>query len=637
MTDTEAFRERLATLKAERAARLKVLEPEQHDADLVPDLPYEPSETDIQLDKIIEDLGVLEAYRRWCGKSHPKPHPGQTEGIKVSCPLPNHPDNDPSAWLNTEKNTWFCGGCQQGGDTYDIAAVHFGYPIPGYKEGARFHSLREDIAKSLGYVFYKPAGADDSVLVAPIPESSEPEPETKPGPDKKPESTPLMAPPTLAPVLTTPYSEEEEDDFDEYTFPSLNWNSLVEPDTFLSAYMEQTSKDDVPEEYHFWNGLIAIGLAVGRDAVLKDNPDVLGNLFICTLGNTGSGKSRANKYLTELLNKAIPYDYTDDFSKGVKKIGAPASAEALIGGFSRPLYDPANPKSLVGYAPIRGLVTFNEFSALAGRAERLGNILKPQLMDLYDASSRISTVSVTHGEKIAEYPFGSVLTTTQPRALRKVLSSADAHSGFINRWIFVAGPPKKISAWSSARVDITPAVAPLERIHGWVGLGKTLLPTSTAFGLYEEFFRTTILPDVKADKSEVLTRLHLTTKKLMLLFALNSRHENIEESDVQKMIQIYRYLIDCYAISSAEIGNTVHQRLQAKILDILNNFWEKHKRGATQRELILYLNLKRNREFELYLVVNTLKYLSELGMIEVETSAGGRGKGRPTVRYKPAV
>jgi hypothetical protein len=55
-----------------------------------------------------------------------------------SCPIPGHADANPSAWVNTEKNVWYCGRCSQGGDVYDLAAFHFGMPVPGYKEGGKF-------------------------------------------------------------------------------------------------------------------------------------------------------------------------------------------------------------------------------------------------------------------------------------------------------------------------------------------------------------------------------------------------------------------------------------------------------------------------------------------------------------------
>src|SRR3546814_6014676 len=72
--------------------------------------------------------------------------------------------------------------------------------------------------------------------------------------------------------------------------------------------MDATVKDDVPEEYHFWNGLLGLGFALGRDVSLMDFQPVYGNLFVCTLGRTGSGKSRAKGHLDRLLSTALPHE-----------------------------------------------------------------------------------------------------------------------------------------------------------------------------------------------------------------------------------------------------------------------------------------------------------------------------------------
>jgi hypothetical protein len=159
-----------------------------------------------------------------------------------------------------------------------------------------------------------------------------------------------------------------------------------------------------PEEYHFWNGLLAVGLALGRDATLWDRRPIFGNLFVCLLGNTGDGKSRSFESLKDLLVKALPHRWDDPNSKGIRVVQSPASAEVLIHNFSKPVLDPTNPKVVSYYAPVRGLIDFNELSGLVGRTNRQGNVLKPTLMEFYDASGVISTSSMTTGTKEAWQP-----------------------------------------------------------------------------------------------------------------------------------------------------------------------------------------------------------------------------------------
>jgi len=197
------------------------------DKDLIPEQPHERSKEDLEMDRIIKDIDIIDAYKRWCGKMNPEPK-GKTESIMISCPVPGHLDRNPSAWINTDKQTWFCAACDMGGDALDIAAFHFG--INDYKSGAKFHELRRKMAESLGYTLTKMPG-NVTVITPPVieeEEKSEPEVET---------------------VATVTELNEE------YEEPSiqlgLDWGSIVPEGTFLDKYMEATIKDAVPEEYHF--------------------------------------------------------------------------------------------------------------------------------------------------------------------------------------------------------------------------------------------------------------------------------------------------------------------------------------------------------------------------------------------------
>ena len=150
------FAERRRKLLEERArADGTYVEPFKDD-DII-DVKSDSESSDPEMDAAIESIDIISAYRKWCGKSEPRVG-SRTESIKVSCPNPDHPDADPSAWINTEKKTWYCGKCEEGGDVYDLAAIYFGYPRPGYKEGQEFHKLRQQMAEDFGYVVKKVAG-----------------------------------------------------------------------------------------------------------------------------------------------------------------------------------------------------------------------------------------------------------------------------------------------------------------------------------------------------------------------------------------------------------------------------------------------------------------------------------------------
>lgn len=578
------------------------------DPELIPPNEFTRSEEDRAMDKVIERIDILEAYRRWCGKMNPQPRTGQVEGIKISCPIPGHRDANPSAWINTDKQTWFCGACEQGGDAHDLAAYHFGYDVPEYKEGSTFHDLRRQMAEDFGFSFTKlPGGV--TVVSAPEPESGDEEP-------------------VEAEVI-----ELYEDEDDEWIIPELDWRPLVAPDTFLDSYMKATILDDVPEEYHFWNGLLALGFALGRDVRLFDLVPVYSNLFICTLGHSGSGKSKARYHLDALLSEALPHEWSNPNSKGVRKVSAPGSAEVLIHNFEKPVPDPANPKRVAYYAPVRGLIDFNELSSLIGRASRQGNVSIPTLMQFYDMEGVITTSSMSHGSKEAHQPFASALTTTQPRALRNLLSKTDASSGFLNRWVFVPGRDKQRFAIGGVRVDMTPAIKPLQDILGWAASfmsDEYVQWSPTAEKRFTEFFHETMMPDKKRDQSDMITRVDLLLKKLILLFTANEMKKVVPLNAVESAIACYDYLVESYQLVSGEVGNTMQSEISDAILSYARREYERNKKGITLSALARSM---RRRKYPNDMLIKACDSLVKIGFLTVE-KANQNSVGRPTVRYK---
>jgi len=635
-------REVKAREAADKATRERVAQVEASTwaADLIPDIGDDKKRdaTDDALDRLLNDIDVIEGYHKFCGKMRVDKRKRSREGIKVSCPIPGHTDANPSAWVNTDKNVWYCGRCGQGGDVYDLAAFHFGMPVPGYKEGGSFHELRKKMAQSYGYTFQEAPGLDKPILVPPATDPrdgphgslSKPKAEiTKAkveilGEDKiiaKAQGKVVDELPADDATVTHIFGDVEPDEP-----ATLNWHKLAKEETFLAKYMDICTVDDAPEEYHFWNAILALGLAVGRDVVLDDQKRVLPNLFVCLLGGTGDRKSRSHAHLDELIYQAMPFKADDPAGKGVDLLDSMASAEALIAGFINPIFDPTDPKKVASFSPVKGLIRFNELSALVGRAARKGNVLKPTLMEIYDGARVIQTASMTHGRKRAENPFGSMFTTTQPGALKTLLREDDAVSGFLNRIVFATGVPKKPVPIGGAQIDILPAVDPLKRIQGWAGFGRIILWSDPAVQTFTEFFHDVLHPVQQADESGLLNRLDLLAKKLILLLCINEHLTEVNRDVVEMVISMYPYLTAAYGVPAAHIGSTIN----SEVRDELMRHIEAHTKagGITMRRLMI--NVKR-KNFPLDIVAKTIKHLCDLGFIEAQATSG---VGRPTVKYK---
>ncbi len=550
-----ALAERAAKKQANNA--FKRIKEASYADDLVPAIQFERKPEDDLIDGVLGKLSVVDAYVKWCGKMRPKRRPGQTEGVMISCPIPGHRDADPSAWGNTEKNTWFCGGCNTGGDIYDIAAFKFGLPVPGYKTGKQFHDLRRQMVVDLGYVVQQ---SDDKTKPDHIYK-----PEPVPVPTAAPTAPPAAAPvETVEPTPTSPdFNDEDLDDLEREIFPSLlDWRLIVPGNTFIHDYMTACIIDDCAEEYHFWNAMVAVGLAVGRKITLEDFNPVYGNLLLCLLGQSGDRKSRSLKVLKKLIEFALPYDHRSDTSEGVKPIQGRASGEALIKAFFRPIYDSTSSKVVLDYSQIRGMVEFPEFSSFVHRTERQGSTLKDTLLQFSDTDDYISTGSVTHGEIFARNAFASIISTTQPESLQHLISDEDTGNGFLNRWLFAQGRPKHKIAIGGSLVDLVTSVKSLQRVHAQIP--RRIYWSEDAERVFTEHFHDVLVP--VQHENPILTRLDLLQKKIILLLAINENLTMVTKEVVERTILLHPYLVSTYGITARSV---VKQSINTEIYDEL--------------------------------------------------------------------
>lgn len=577
------------------------------------------SAEEIALDHEIKAIGIIEAYNRWCGKMHvPENHPN--EG-KVRCPNPAHPDHRPSAWLNKDKDLWHCGSCAMGGDHWDFAAWHLGYPVPGYrKDKQMFRELREKIAGELGYSKYTTA---NGTILSRTPPTVDPDPQ-----ENDEAATEDEPPPSVAKSNVVQLHIVEEEDYAAAVgaaVPSIDWRQLVTPDTFLSAWMEETTKDTCPEEFHFWTGMMALGFSVGRNRVLLDNPRVVPDIFVCLTGPSGTGKSRAKSHLKQVLAQALPFDHSDPLPMGIKMGGSPGSGEILVDTFVHKIEDPSLPNAPQKDWPIRVYLEFDEMSSLVARGSRQGSSLKPQLMEIYDAPYSISAPSRGAGHVIALQPFGQVLTTTQNRSIREIVGAKDDAAGFINRWVFVTGPRKKQKAINLHVTDYSEPVKYLKGVHNWAMTPKDVTFTPDALAAFEDFYEEVFaLKDKTEESTAIFNRIDLLLKKLILLLAINERTELITEEHVAKLKALYPYLLETYGVVKVAMQTTESSELEGKIYAAVVRYYDRKKSGITMN----YLR-KLVKGVESEVMLKTINQMIKLEMLILEEQISGT-RGRPS-------
>ncbi len=680
----ERARQLQAQVNAERAAQTPVAPAPvtppapQFDPALVPDVDsssFKRTDEDLELDRILDGIGIIEAYAKWCHKMTPKASPGRTESIMVSCPKPNHKDANPSAWLNTEKKTWFCGGCQEGGDVYDIAAFHHGFPVPGYKEGAMFHKLRRAMGEDLGYSFKEKLGGGYD-LVPPVVISTPvtPPPVLQPvtssvvpgsnsvGLSSVPANTqpsastghlslvPPPAPLNFVPLATGIPPEPDEpiaqvisidpevDAYDpeldsDANIPTFDWRSALAEyqDTFLYQWCDATSRDYSPEEYHLFSGLLLLGLAAGRDVLMEDDRPVMANLAVCLLGKTGSGKSTAQNYIGKAIGYAMPENDIGVMIEGARYVGEVASGEALIGEFEGTLRGVASPR------PIKGYVEFSELSTLLAKSSITGSTLKGKIMDFIDGRDRVVNSSQTHGRKEARNAFATFSTSSQPRALRKLLDGQDSASGYLNRWLYVAGPSKdRPSFFGGSQVSLTPALNKLSAIAIGAQKKNPTDPTrympvaADATGAFDDFFRP-INRMIRDTDDDMIARLEIHYKKLILCHALNRHADSVSVPDVEFIEKLHPYLLSTFKLVGAQIGNTQNQELVDRVLNyIRRKEREPNSNGLGPSRSVLRAAM-RSKSITDKQLNEAIKDLISAGMIE-EFKLQTNKPGRPTQR-----
>lgn len=596
------------------------------------DLQLDPDQ--VALDLAIKNLGIVAAYEKWCGKMTPKVG-GRRESIMVSCPDPNHPDTNPSAWINLDKGdnggVYYCPGCSYGGDVWDIAAFGLGFPVPGYKnDPEQFRRLREVIGLDLGFNIVH--GYGGSYVVPPV------EPEAK-ATEAVSSDTEPPAPTEEAPVEATvgvlPSAVQNEQAEEEFAAdrngPSIPWRDIIPEDTFLREWMYATTIDDCPEEFHFWTGLQAIGFAIGRKKTLWDLRPVVGNLFTCLVGPSGSGKSRAKEHLTVVLDRVLKHNPSTHV--GVKFIKAPGSAEYLVQAFSATEDDPNNPAVQIMH-PVRGLVEFEELSTLMSVGGRAGSALKPQLMDIYDARMEISSGSLGHGFRSAREPFGQCISTTQTESLRRLLDKGDDVSGFMNRWVFASGALKPQRALGGKMVTLDKPAEMLNQIYLWAWNEAVIEWTEPAEQLWTEFFHSTLVPAKDAAEkggSAMLNRLDLLLKKLILLFTANIRADVVPKAAVEQAIALYGYLLQTFGAVNTQIERTEDSDLVDKILGVIEKITTANAIAPTRRDI--YQSVRKTLKNTEQLA-KLLKHMVELGVIKEITPVRKPGqRGQLGVRY----
>lgn len=629
----------------------------------IPDIA--PAYQDDGLRDFVAALDIVDMYRRYCGKMEPNIG-NKRESVMISCPIPGHRDNDPSAWMNLDKNTWFCGGCQKGGDGLDIFLMnHKGLQHGERRMGSTFQEAITEIAKDHGF---DPAAARSAIHMEAEPDvHPQPAPESEPpspGPDvgvKVPGMVPtnifasgqefsvfgqqtLTGPPQ--PTVTVVNEPEPDpitvqviegqgliepalDDDGEHYIPGdpFPWRDIYADEGFRHAYMQETAISRIlPHEFHACMADQLVGMVAGHNVIKDESDPVYANLYSCMLGPTGVGKSRTLRPALQLLRDEHPYNSLT--GEGTKILDKPGSGEQLITAMER---KGLLPIGVEGYLPVEGFLNIDELSDIVARSARKGSTLQPTLIEMYSAaSSTMTTSALSSGKHVAECPYLGVVAGTQPDVLPKLLTDDDLASGFLNRFAFyVATRPETPPGYDTAKGDPPYTLSESRNrfmdLKAWTNVERRIDFAPGADAVYVDALRSEDLMGYAWRGIPILARLELLFKKLILLNCVDVMAPAITGDNIERAKMQIQYFIKSYGFTRKSMESGEHDKCMDRILKLTAV-----PTGVT--EGILRNKFRAPKYIDIFDKV--LRHAVDTGAVIAVQTAAGRGKvGRPSVRY----
>ena len=558
-------------------------------------------------------------------------------------------DKNPQLDINTDKNIYHCHACGVSGDMIDLLAVKYQRQDHNNRcPSEAVDQVIEFAASELlpGQTYRNVSG----VLVFAARDNPEQFPVFQMGTNAAPNHAEFLAESAVSEQKTLVFgpddSAEDADNFDyAHLAPTLDWKTALNPHGFVARYIEHCSKLDSPPEFHLYNAFLALGMTAGKKIHIAEARPVYANVFICDMGPSGAGKSGAASVLKGVLRQAFPYN--PDTGMGVMLPATPASGETLVDTF-RPAFTPMTPPGTprnqrpvtIFHENITGMIEYGELSALMARTARQGNTLDATLMDLYDCDDNRppSTQSRTFGNVVARGAFGSLITTSQPRRIAKLINKDQVDSGFINRFLFVFGKLGKRKAAPEALPPVTSVVLHLQEIGNWCQKMKNLKGgevqwDAAAFAVYEEFFHKQL--DKLEMSSAIHGRVNVMMKKHLLWLCLDEQSDMITLDIVNRAVtHFWPYMDACIRIVKGQMPEEIQLKTigqkENELLNGVYRFKQKNSKWPTAAELRKHT--LRGAHWSGQDIAKLLKSLVDLGELEVIAPQPG-GRGKPMPRY----
>lgn len=599
--------------------------------------------------RFIEDINVVDVYTKLTGKS-PRRAQGQTESIMGFCVSPHHDNTESEAmWMNSKKNTWKCAGvCETGGGVVGLVGLSIGLnPGRGMLRGKEYAKAEEALLIMYGWEFtQKSTGeweAKTPTQVLLEKKAAQENREDVLAQLKKPE--PQVA---EAPVAATPPPGDEgnaehlaevisitstTDDLPlSVKLPTFDWRKVCTPNTAISEYMDACIVNAVPEQFHFFNAMMLVGLAAGRRVAGPKKDVFYGNISPILIGNSGVGKSMSWKPVRTVLKDAMPFFCLPSGEHaGVVLASAPGSGEDLMDVFNKNIDKDGKPiENLRG---VKALISYGEVSHFVSKATAKFSVLENSIQDLYDAQYDVGVRSRSGGQSNAVEPFFCLTSTSQPRIVGQTFTANQVANGLAGRLDFVTGTYKDPDPFDNETNSLDKAIAEYKVLSHWANQGERNLEWSAeSRPMWADFFNKKIRPIKRDEETDINKRIDLKVKKFALIFAINEMHEEIMPSDLQKAIYLFEYVSQVLSFIGGKIGKTQRTETEEEIFEFILEYFKANGKPCCMRDIKRRF---QSRKWENGEYLQAIKGLSDMEEIIIESIKPKRGPAKDM--YTPAV
>ena len=530
------------------------------------------------VDQLKQHSTIFEVYERVIGGKTARQWGTRPDGNLATCPMPNHPDRNPSTSFS-EDGVWLCFSCDSGGDVIDLYAIAQGMSVPGYRHDPdEFRECLENACALEGIEIpvrteSETMGDDydqDAINAAALEAAK-----TDPGSIEQVEIVPEPEPdvPEVSSGRATLQLE-------------YAGGTLVPENTFLNEWMQAhaDSKERSPKEYHFFCGLAAMGLAVGRNTCLDDaQGDVYGNLGIVLYGHTGARKSAAIKNMGRLIDSFAMHNPDDKDCTGVRKIVSPASGEALIEQMRRVTADGADQEE---GEPVRAVLALDELEGFMKVMNRQGSTLQDAVMQFLDGNGDVGVMSKGSGFQRVHDGILSFVTATQPNAVQGFIGNGSVSNGFMNRYLFVFGEPTRREI-DATKVEVAASAGRLKAIEGWSSRTATISTSREVLEMFVSVAEDIIDPILIDGDNHLLNRIELHHKRLAFLFAVNEMSSSLTARHVDMATHLLTsFIIPTFNAADEDLDRKALSDVLAAIMEFVREKFDAEEYSLLTRGTI---------------------------------------------------